>query len=79
MSTPAIADLSYLEKSLTAFRIDETETFTYLGFCAPEDYDKVDEAVWQIKRFNSTNGEGMQYADNSREANKIWSNRSSYF
>lgn len=79
MSTPAIADLSYLEKSLTSFRTDETGTFTYFGYCAPEDYDKVDEPVWQIKRLDPTNGEGMQYADNSREANKIWTNRSSYF
>jgi hypothetical protein len=79
MSTPAIADLSYLEKSLTSSRIDETGTFTYIGMCAPEDYDNISLPVWQIKRFDTTNGEGMQYADNSREANKVWNDRSSYF
>lgn len=79
MSTPAIADLSYLEKSLSAMRISETGTFTYIGKCAPEDYDNTDQPVWQIKRFDSTAGEGMKFADNSREANKIWDNRSSYF
>lgn len=79
MSTPAIADLSYLEKSLTASRIDATGTYTYIGKTTPEHYDDVGEPVWQIKRFDSTNGEGMQYANNERESNKIWTNRSSYF
>lgn len=79
MTTPAIADLTYLEKSLTSSRFDDTGTYTYIGKCAPEDYDKVDQPVWQIKRFNQTNGEGIQYADNSREANKVWNSRSSYF
>ena len=79
MSTPAIADLSYLEKSLTACRIDDTGTITYIGKCAPEDYDNIDQPVWQIKRFDEANGEGMQFADNSREANKVWNSRSSYF
>lgn len=79
MSTPAIADLSYLEKSLSSIRIDETGTFTYIGRCMPEDYDSTSSAVWQIYRFDSTNGEGKQYAGNSREANKVWNDRASYF
>lgn len=79
MSTPAIADLAYLEKSLTANRIDDTGTFIFIGKCAPENYDNIGEPVWQIARYNQTNGEGLQYAQNSREANKIWTSRSSYF
>ena len=79
MSTPAIADLAYLEKSLMASRIDTTGAFIYIGRCAPEDYDNTDQPVWQISRFDETNLEGMKFADNSREANKVWNNRSSYF
>ncbi len=79
MSTPAIADLAYEEKSLTASRIDETGTFIYIGRCTPEHYDDIDQPVWQIRRFDTTNGEGMQYANNERESNKVWNDRSSYF
>ncbi len=79
MTVPAIADLTYQEKSLTAFRKDDTGTFVYIGKTSPEHYDDVNDPVWQIKRFDPTNTEGMQYADNERESNKIWSNRTSYF
>lgn len=79
MSTPAMADLAYLEKSLSASRIEETGTFTYIGKCSPENYDSLDQPVWQISRFDSTSGEGMQFASNSREANKVWNDKSSYF
>ena len=79
MSIPMIGELAYLEKSLSAFRIDKTGTHTYIGRCKPEDYDNIDQAVWQIQRFDSTNGEGGQYANGEREANKVWNDRSTYF
>lgn len=79
MGTLGIADLSYLEKSLSSFRIDETGTYTYVGYCLPEDYLNVDEPVWQIIRFDSTNGEGGQFASNQSDPNKVWNARASYF
>jgi len=79
MSIPTIADLKYLALSLDVFRLLETGTYIYVGWTTAENYENVADSVWQIIRYDTTSGEGGQYASNSREANKIWNSKETYF
>jgi len=79
MNIPTIADLKYLDLSLDVFRIYKTGTYTYIGCTTAENYENVADSVWQIIRYDTTSGEGVQYASNSREANKIWNSKETYF
>lgn len=79
MNIPTIADFEYLRSSLVEIRTVESDTYTYIGKTTAGNYNNVNEPVWQIFRFDSTSGEGLQYASGEMDANKIWSSKESYF
>jgi len=79
MSIPTIADLKYLDLSLDVLRLFQTGTYIYIGRTTAENYENVANSVWQIIRYDTTSGEGIKYASNSREANKVWNSKETYF
>ena len=79
MSSLAIADLNYQKASLSSMRLFKTGTFTYIGKTQPENYDNTADSVWLIFRFDSSSGEGLQFANNDRTPNKIWDQKETYF
>jgi hypothetical protein len=59
--------------------IDEaSSTVTYLGNCLPGNAGKTDEAIWRIKKIDTTSGTKITYADGSSDFDKIWANRATY-
>jgi hypothetical protein len=59
--------------------VDEaSSTVTYLGNCLPGNAGKVSEAVWRIKKKDTTSGTKITYADGSSDFNKIWNSRATY-
>ena len=53
-------------------------TITYLGHCLPGNADKTDEAIWRIKRVDSTSGTKITYANGTSDFDKVWDDRATY-
>jgi len=59
--------------------IDEASaTVTYIGKCAAGSVATTDEAIWKIKKIDSTSGTKISFADGSTSFNKIWDDRATY-
>lgn len=61
--------------SLLATRIDEGNTYMYLGYAQPGTGEA--EPKWRISRFTLANVSGMQWADGNTYFDNVWNDRAS--
>lgn len=55
-----------------------SDTVTYIGNCAVGSADDISEAIWRIKKVDSTSGTKITYADGVSTFTKVWNSRATY-